>query len=234
MAFQQIILPNQSSHKIIMTPKQFTQQFIPPVIWRQLSKIAHRHEKDLDFLFDNLAITFKKSVLSSNLYLEYGIGKSTIWAYQNSKTKILGVDSSAIWVNNVLSECPDSDRLNLLHVDLGPLADWGRPLTLFKKENIIHYIDSHWNRSDSNKIDMVLIDGRFRISCFYSSLAHAKPGCIIFFDDYIMRPLYSEVENDLKPTAIEGRQAIFIVPELTKEQKTIMQNKAECFKFIFD
>jgi hypothetical protein len=217
-----------------MKLKSFAQQLTPPIIWRQLSKIAHRHEMHPDFLFDNLAISFKKSVLASKCYMEYGIGKSTIWAYNNSKTKILGVDSSAIWVDHVLRECPDLERLHLMHVDLGPLGDWGRPLTLFKKENIIDYIDSHWNSSYSDEIDMVLIDGRFRISCFYSSLAKAKPGCIIFFDDYIMRPLYSEVENDLKPTAVEGRQAIFIVPELTEDQKSEMQNKAECFKFIFD
>jgi hypothetical protein len=217
-----------------MSLKSVIKSLTPPIIWRQLSYLAHRHEEHPDYLFDNQARLFKQSVRDAVGYMEYGVGKSTVWVQKNSSAKIFGVDSNKKWVDYVLQQCGGDERLRLMSVDLGEVGDWGRPLTLNRRAHIINYTLGFWGSVEPAEIDVVLIDGRFRISCFYASLAHAKPGCKVFFDDYVMRPIYHEVENDLNPTAVEGRQALFNVPRYSDSERVTFLEKSKEFSLVFD
>jgi hypothetical protein len=58
-----------------------------------------------------------------------------------------------------------------------------------------------------------MIDGRFRVACFLTSLIYAQPQTVILFDDYEDRPVYHVVEKHLKPVLMAGRMAKFIVPD---------------------
>ena len=217
-----------------MTTKSIIKLLIPPIIWGGFARLRNSRWQHSDNIFDNQSHTFKNRLKSARGYLEYGVGKSTIWASKNSRASIYGIDSSAEWIAMVLRECGKNSRLNLRHIDLGPLGDWGRPVTLTKIQNIKNYADSYWKEISVNEIDLVLIDGRFRISCFYATIANAKAGCIVVFDDYCGRPIYSIIENDLKPMCLEGRQAIFEVPDLSNSQRNEFANKARFFELVFD
>lgn len=217
-----------------MKIKNIFRLLTPPIIWSGLSRIKNGQQRNSDDLFDNQSHTFKSQLKSANGYFEYGVGKSTIWALKNSCASIYGVDSSAEWITRVLNESGNNVRLNLRHIDLGPLSDWGRPTTLEKIQDFKNYTASYWKEISVNDIDLVLIDGRFRISCFYATLANAKPGCVVVFDDYRDRPLYSVVENDLKPLRFEGRQAIFKVPEVLESRRNEFADKARFFELVFD
>ena len=86
---------------------------------------------------------------------------------------------------------------------------------LQKKKNFLEYANWFWNFD--LKPDLVLIDGRFRVLCFLTSIKFAPIGTKIIFDDYTFRPFYHVVEEFLKISDTCGRQALFEVDEYSKK-----------------
>jgi hypothetical protein len=66
--------------------------------------------------------------------------------------------------------------------------------------------------------DLVLIDGRFRVFCFLTSVKFAPVGTKILFDDYINRPFYHVVEEFCERIDTCGRQALFEVSQSAKKK----------------
>ncbi|MAV64076.1 MAG: hypothetical protein CMG00_02670 [Candidatus Marinimicrobia bacterium] len=154
---------------------------------------------------------FKNNAIELSIYGEYGVGESTLWVYNNTKAKILAVDTSSEWINAVKLKANSKDRIEIEWVDLGDLGAWGMPLSYKKRDYIYNYVNSVWSRKE--KPQLVLIDGRFRVACFLTSLLNGAPGTKLIFDDYINRPKYHIVEEYIKPYEIFGRQALFIIPD---------------------
>lgn len=96
-------------------------------------------------------------------YFEFGLGGSTLLAYNKSNCKINGVDSSKEWVDNVLALIPDKNRVCLSYIDIGPIKEFGYPVSGDKKECWDQYSKSIHNLAKAP--DVVLIDGRFRVAC---------------------------------------------------------------------
>lgn len=169
-------------------------------------------------LFRGNDALFKQLAESCTIYGEYGVGQSTLWMYRNTRSKILSVDSSSEWIGAVAKDMAgDSDRLEVEWVDIGPLGEWGSPLTFSRRRNFRDYVASIWRHSE--KPDFVLIDGRFRIACLFVSLLNGDVGTRILFDDYLDRPKYHVVEEVLKPVQFCGRQALFVKEsELDRER----------------
>jgi hypothetical protein len=138
-----------------------------------------KKEKRKNESYDKL---FKKHIKDIKIYGEYGIGNSTTWVYQNTKAKILSVDTSKEWIDIVKSKINELDRIQIDWIDLGELGDWGRPVSYKKRDFIRNYLESIWIKK--NKPELILIDGRFRVACFLYSLLKAIPGSKIIFDDY--------------------------------------------------
>ena len=183
-----------------------------------------------NILFDGDDELFKKHVSQSNFYFEYGVGKSTKWVIENTKSKVIAVDSDQKWINNVSNKNSFDERVKFIWVDLGKLTDWGRPISYNRRDNFISYINSVW--TFDIKADVILIDGRFRVACFLYSLLNAKKGSFIFFDDYNNRPWYHIVEEVLPIYKKCGRQAIFIVTDTFN--KGLARNLFEKFLYVFD
>ena len=183
-----------------------------------------------DILFDGDDELFKKYVSQSNFYFEYGVGKSTKWVIENTKSKVIAVDSDQKWINQVCSKNGFDERVKLIWVDLGKLTDWGRPISYNRRDNFISYINSVW--AFDIKADVILIDGRFRVACFLYSLLNTKKGSFIFFDDYNNRPWYHIVEEVLPIYKKCGRQAIFIVTDTFN--MGLARNLFEKFLYVFD
>ncbi len=180
-------------------------------------------------LFDGDQASFMKHVSKARVYAEYGVGQSTDWVHSNTSAMILAVDSSEQWIHKVIAD-KTGPRIDAQWVDLGPLGDWGRPLTYKQRDNFIHYAKSPWVRSATP--DVVLIDGRFRVCCFLTSILRATPDTIIVFDDYIDRPHYHIVEELLVPFEWCGRQAIFSVPpNFDRQRATVL---ADRFLYVMD
>ncbi|MEJ7679842.1 MAG: hypothetical protein WKG06_18695 [Segetibacter sp.] len=62
--------------------------------------------------------------------------------------------------------------LFLKFINLGDTDSWGRPLSLERKENWPDYYSEVWKDIvlNENKVDVVFIDGRFRVCCCVYSI----------------------------------------------------------------
>lgn len=175
---------------------------------RKLNQLAGRDTDNL--LFRGEDQLFLDAIAQCSVYGEYGCGASTIWCANNTDTRIIAVDSSADWIAQVKASAPGSSGLDMIHVDLGELGDWGRPKNYARRACFADYIDAPWTRE--LRPDLILVDGRFRVACFLRSLLNAKAGDTILFDDYVERPHYHVVEEFAERDATLGTMARFIVP----------------------
>mgnify|MGYP000156134903 FL=1 len=87
----------------------------------------------------------------------------------------------------------------------------GYPINYNKSDSYKDY--TNWIWEQSIKPDTVLIDGRFRVCCFLTSLKFADEGTRIIFDDYVGRPHYHVVEKFIDRKEVCGRQCLFVVPK---------------------
>ena len=182
-----------------------------------ISKDFKNNNIDNIILFDGDDSLFKNLILDVKTYFEYGCGKSTEYMYKKSNASIFSVDTSKEWAAKTLNLSKDSnnDRLNVKWIDVGDVADWGYPISFEKKQNFVKYANWFWNLG--LKPDLVVIDGRFRILCFLTTIKFATIGTKIIFDDYTNRPFYHIVEQFLKIKDTCGRQALFEVDERSKK-----------------
>ena len=187
-------------------------------------------DDDKNILFDGDDEIFKKHVIESKFYFEYGVGKSTKWVLENTKSSIIAVDSDKKWIDRVCNKNSLNERIQTIWVDLGDLTDWGRPVSYNMRDNFITYINAVWGFK--KRADIILIDGRFRVACFLYSLLNAKKGSLIFFDDYNNRPWYHIVEEVLPIYKKCGRQGVFRVTETFN--KRLARDLFQKFLFVFD
>ena len=161
---------------------------------------------------DGLAI-FERYVLNSNCYLEYGSGGSTLRAHNLGAKHIISVDSSKDWTQAIKKSLNGSTNADLLYCNIGTIGNWGKPVNDDGIKNYHNYMVTPWKVANSKNldVDLIMIDGRFRVACFLYSLLCAKPGAIILFDDYTLRPRYHVVEEFCPKIKSYGRLAEFVV-----------------------
>lgn len=187
---------------------------IPPILPLVWQKIVRR---DLG-LFEGEGDAFKQLAMRASVYGEYGVGESTLWVANNTQARVLAVETDGTWVERV-KQSVSREEIQIIHADLGPVGDYGRPVDYQKFDSFPDYFEGIWN--GGSKPDLVLIDGRFRVACFLTSLLFCEEGTIIIFDDYKDRSHYHIVERVIAPSAVSGRQAIFNV-ELEKLNKELI------------
>jgi len=183
-------------------------------------------------LFDGYEDIFKRAMADCTVYGEYGCGASTMWVAKNTSCKIISVDTSEIWATHVRESLPCRTDLLIKYVDVGPVKKWGRPESYANAENFSGYTEYLWEQADVP--DVVLVDGRFRVCCFLTTLARAREGTVVIFDDYIRRPHYHYVERFLKPVEVNGRQAKFILPPLEKRDTERILASVKKFRYVLD
>lgn len=156
---------------------------------------------------------FEQYVSNATCYLEYGSGASTWHAHQLGAQHIISVDSSEDWNKTVKSHLKDANNIDLLYCDIGPVGNWGRPVNDKGIRDYHTYMVSPWRVAHEKnlEVDLIMIDGRFRVACFLYSLLCAKAGTVILFDDYGHRFRYHIVEKFCRKVDSYGRMAKFYV-----------------------
>ena len=210
--------------------KRVIKSLIPPIIpYLYLKGFSNKKNS----LFDGDDVLFKKSIEDIKVYGEYGCGLSTTWILKNTLSQVISVDSSGDWVEKVKTESRDYiSRLTINHIDLGKVGDWGKPISYLKCRYFSDYTDYIWKQSEKPKL--VLIDGRFRVCCFLTSLKFAEPGTKIIFDDYVNRPFYHFIEKYVSRISEYGRQCLFIVPAKNLIDMDLLNRDIEAFRFVMD
>jgi len=158
-------------------------------------------------------------IKEARCFLEYGSGGSTVLATSLGIPRIVSVENNrnfARAVRDAANKVGSKTTLHMITVDLGRTGQWGVPSTFDFFEKWPNYAIAPWDFMREKELtpDLVLIDGRFRVACFFASLLEARPGTTIIFDDYLLRKdEYRAVEAVIAPNDLVGRTAVFTVPE---------------------
>lgn len=163
----------------------------------------------------NTAARLSSLLVGSDTYLEYGVGGSTQLAARAGPTTLIGVDSDRRFleaVGRAIEQACKAISWNPVHIDLGPTTYLGFPKTLRALSHWRDYALAPWQLSQVP--DLVLIDGRFRLACALVTAAHARPGTVVFFDDYATRPWYWKASRYLDLVEKAGRAAVMRVRPL--------------------
>lgn len=142
---------------------------------------------------------FDMAIKESLHYLEFGMGGSTLRAIQKSKAMIYTVESDPAWINYmrkyILIRFFENKRLYIFHVNIGSVLDWGCPESDVFKESFEKYSSSIFQSIDSKKIDLVFVDGRFRVACTLKIVlaCHENSKIKILIHDFWNRPYYQVV-----------------------------------------
>jgi hypothetical protein len=140
---------------------------------------------------------FYKYLDKATYYLEYGSGGSTYQAcIRNNLKKIISVESDMEWHNKLKDIVKNIDKNNNIifkYCDMKTIPNnWGYPgidsnlNDWINYSNVIKTIDNNI----SSKIDLILIDGRFRVACCLKCYNVINDNCLIIFDDFLNRNYY--------------------------------------------
>lgn len=148
---------------------------------------------------------FKKALKEATYYFEWGAGGSTALASECKNIgKIVSVESDKEWIQKMRmyithdfdnKHTGDRDDITFIYneMDTQP-KDWGNPgpnATKTQKRNYSKHILKEKNPED---IDLILIDGRFRVACALKAHDVISDNCVIAFDDYLDRKEYHIIE----------------------------------------
>jgi len=136
---------------------------------------------------------FYRYFKNTNVYFEYGSGGSTYQASIRKNIKIIySVESDIQWQKK-LKQIITNPNINYIYNEMDTQPNtWGTPgknATNIQKKNYSNQI-TKLSKEEQCSIDLVLIDGRFRVACCLKCYDIIKDDCLIAFDDFLDRPPY--------------------------------------------
>ena len=177
----------------------------------------HMGKKDL--------IMFYKYLDKCSVYFEYGSGGSTYQASNRENIiKLYSVESDVQWQNK-LKENVKSNKITYFLNDMDTKPNtWGNPgpnCTQEQQKKYSNYMKK-LPKQEQEKIDFILIDGRFRVACCLKCFDIINSDCLIAFDDFLNRPYYHavldyfdvvETTDDKRMVILKKKDNIGSVPE---------------------
>jgi hypothetical protein len=153
--------------------------------------VPHFNPNDMNLFYEVLN--------KSKYYFEYGSGGSTCQAsIRNNIMTIHSVESDPEWYSNICKTIEKKKPITLMYIHLNTVSNtWGYPGEGCLIEHMRAYSRAIRSLSvtETYKLDMILIDGRFRVACCLHCFDMISPHCQIVFDDFLNRPHYHEVLN---------------------------------------
>lgn len=142
-------------------------------------------------------VAYRRVLAGRRRLFEFGCGGSTLLAIQLEIPRITSVDSDPAWLERLRQDPQIGAReregsLTLIHGDIGPVRGWGRPVEDKPRPEWRAY----WSALDEETakgVDIVLVDGRFRVACALNALLLLRPGALVAIHDYWNRPKYQVV-----------------------------------------
>jgi hypothetical protein len=130
--------------------------------------------------------------------VEFGCGGSTLLFLEATSAVIDSVDNNRNWVERLSAEprpaeALRSGRLKICLVDTGPVGRWGSPTDEGTKPLWRNYSSAVWDGLRSPAVDLVFVDGRFRIACTARALLQPEPPTIAFHDFWTRIDRYADV-----------------------------------------
>jgi protein O-GlcNAc transferase len=135
---------------------------------------------------------FYKYLDRASKYFEWGSGGSTCAASKKPNIKeIISVESDKSWIKAMRETLGGKSHVKLRFIDLQCVPNsWGRPGPTCPKLDQRSYSDQIL---DQQGVDLVLIDGRYRVACCLKAHRIIGDDCVVLFDDFLDRPQYHAV-----------------------------------------
>jgi protein O-GlcNAc transferase len=144
-------------------------------------------------LAENDKQMYYKYLNSAHVYFEYGSGGSTYQAsIRNNIKKIYSVESDIEWQNKVKKNIKNANITFIFNKMDTQSNTWGNPGKNATNIEKISYSNHMVKLSieEQRLIDLVFIDGRFRVACCLKCYDIVQDNCLIIFDDFLNRPNY--------------------------------------------
>ena len=183
-------------------------------------------------------VFFDSVINNSKFYLEFGLGGSTLRAIQQSKAQIYTVESSRTWIScmrkYLILRYFENKRLCIFPVDIGITSEWGRPVSDESRNLFAAYSSNVFKMIESCYLDLVLIDGRFRVACTLRTIleCYKNESFKILFHDFWSRDEYHVVLEYLDIVNRIDSMGLFTIKK-TVDLKSV-RNNYEIYKFIPD
>ena len=149
----------------------------------------HFNPNDIHLFYDILN--------NSTHYFEYGSGGSTIQAANQYNIKTIhSVESDPDWHSNICKTIQKKKPITLMYRHLNTTPNtWGYPGEGCLIEHAKEYSKAicSLSETEAKRLDMILIDGRFRVACCLHCFDMISDKCQIVFDDFLNRPHYHDV-----------------------------------------
>jgi len=160
--------------------------------------------------------------------LEFGCGGSTLLFANTGKT-VTSVESDRYFSNQVLNHVLTlklQDRVRIFWANIGPTKTYGQPWRItscfFSWRFSSYSIAVFKYYKDLKQVDLVFVDGRFRVACVMSSLLNIEKNFVLVVDDYFDRPEYHIVSKILgNPCKRIHNTAIFEIDKTTLNYLTV-------------
>ena len=128
--------------------------------------------------------------------IEYGTGGSTLLALGAGVSRLISVETDLGWIGMLrdvpaVAEAERQGRLTFVHVDIGRVGKWGKPVDDSGAARYAAFASAPWSRCDAP--DVVFIDGRFRVACALETLLRSGGSTRLAFHDFWKRPQYHVV-----------------------------------------
>ncbi len=200
------------------------------------SRSLLRSSKPLEPHFKpNDKVMFYKYLNKATMYFEFGSGGSTYQAsIRDNIEHVYSVESDKYWSDKLKQTlAKHNHKVTYLFNDMGTTADtWGAPGKTATKDQLRKYSDQivMLDPEISNKLDLILIDGRFRVACCLKCFNVINDNCVIAFDDFLKRPYYNvvldyydiiESSNDKHMVILKKKRNVTINSELIKKYELI-------------
>jgi hypothetical protein len=99
----------------------------------------------------------------------------------------------------------------LVHVDLGPITEWGAPTEPATRDRWPDYHSGAvWTYAESRSAEVCFIDGRFRVASALQALLHVRPDPVILVHDFPSRAGYHVIRDVAREIASAGQLSAFI------------------------
>jgi hypothetical protein len=187
---------------------------------------------------NNDKIMFYKYLDKSNTYFEYGSGGSTYQAsIRNNIKKIYSVESDLIWYTKLKQILINQNKVNLIYNDLCTKPNnYGRPGINSTSDQCKNYSNQFvfLPKDVQKSVDLILIDGRFRVACCMKFINLISNNCFIVFDDFLNRPQYQiildyfdiiEQTQDNRMVILKKKQYIKPIKKSNNTQKIKLKKK---------
>lgn len=163
----------------------------------------------------------------SSSFFEWGAGQSTLIAIRSKAVEIVSVDMDfdlLAVLYGIAQDGAASFKSYPVLFDRYTLMEW----SYIRDEShlamaALEYVSPFSLHTES---DLILIDGRFRLFCFYRVASEIKVTATVIWDDYQGRPWYHSVEEFITPKRFIGRAAIFELTEQIKIPRDVMMAAA--------